>query len=384
MFAVGNDWDNATARVLGSGQTMVHQFLDTATGNTYWVQAQSVLSNSPGTLVALNDIAPTTDRWNLAAVEILPVSNTPPDTTPPSVQISSPAAGSTVSATVVVSATASDDGTVASVQFFADNNTLGRLTSPPFTVSWDTTTVSDGAHSLTATAVDGAGNSATSAPVSVTVNNSAPPNVIGMDAAVSADGQGTITTQPFSTLNPGDLLLAFIAYDGPPGSAQTASISGAALTWALVKRSNFQHGTSEVWSARAHGALSGATVTSQPQAGASFHGSMTVIAFTNAAGTGEAAQTSAPSGPPDCSISHVSPGYWVFAVGNDWDQAIARTAANGEVLVHQAIDVQVGDTFWVQSTAAPSNSNLAVDISDTGPTADQWNYACVAIVPTHP
>jgi len=49
MFAVGNDWDNATARVLGSGQTMVHQFLDTATGNTYWLQSQGV----PLTLAAI-------------------------------------------------------------------------------------------------------------------------------------------------------------------------------------------------------------------------------------------------------------------------------------------------------------------------------------------
>jgi hypothetical protein len=52
------------------------------------------------------------------------------------------------------------------------------------------------------------------------------------------------------------------------------------------------------------------------------------------------------------------------------------------VLVHQRIDTEVGDTFWVQSTAAPSTANGIVTIHDTFPTTDQWNYAAVEIVAT--
>jgi len=52
----------------------------------------------------------------------------------------------------------------------------------------------------------------------------------------------------------------------------------------------------------------------------------------------------------------------VFAVDNDWDKAIARTPVSGQMIVHQRVDTQVGDTYWVQSTTAPSTAIALVDI----------------------
>jgi hypothetical protein len=98
------------------------------------------------------------------------------DTTPPSVSITAPAGGATVSATVPVNATASDNTGVAGVQFRLDGNTLGAEdVTAPYGVNWDTTTAVNGSHTLTAVARDAAGNTATSAPVTVTVSNTAPP-----------------------------------------------------------------------------------------------------------------------------------------------------------------------------------------------------------------
>src|SRR6185436_18993567 len=71
VYGVGNDWDRATARTLGAGQTMVHQLVDSATGDTYWVQNQTAPIASSGTTVQLNDTAPSTDRWNFSAVEVV-------------------------------------------------------------------------------------------------------------------------------------------------------------------------------------------------------------------------------------------------------------------------------------------------------------------------
>jgi hypothetical protein len=107
------------------------------------------------------------------------------DNTPPLVAVSSPLAGATVSATIPVQATASDNQTVASVQFFVDGSSIGTDTSASggWTVSWNTTTVPDGAHSLTATARDGAGHSTTSAPVVVTVENG---DTVVLDIPVAA------------------------------------------------------------------------------------------------------------------------------------------------------------------------------------------------------
>jgi hypothetical protein len=71
-YGVGNDWDSATARSLGAGQSMVHQWVDSAVGDTFWTQCANAASAAPGAVVTLNDTAPTADRWNFVAVEIIP------------------------------------------------------------------------------------------------------------------------------------------------------------------------------------------------------------------------------------------------------------------------------------------------------------------------
>jgi uncharacterized protein (TIGR03118 family) len=100
---------------------------------------------------------------------------TAPDIVAPTVALSAPAADSTVSGSTAVTATATDNVGVASVEFLAGTTSLGKVTAAPFTINWDTTTANNGAASLTAVALDAAGNSTTSAAVAVTVSNTAPP-----------------------------------------------------------------------------------------------------------------------------------------------------------------------------------------------------------------
>jgi hypothetical protein len=100
---------------------------------------------------------------------------TPPDVVAPTVTLTAPAAGATVTGTVAVTATAADNVGVASVQFFAGANAIGTATAAPFTINWDTTGTANGAVSLTAKATDAAGNVTTSSAVSVTVSNTAAP-----------------------------------------------------------------------------------------------------------------------------------------------------------------------------------------------------------------
>ncbi|HET9360189.1 MAG TPA: Ig-like domain-containing protein, partial [Vicinamibacterales bacterium] len=97
----------------------------------------------------------------------------PGDTTPPSVSITSPAAGATVSgSSVTVSANASDNVGVAGVQFKLDGVNLGSEdTTAPYSISWNTTATANGSHALTVVARDAAGNQATSPSMNVTVNN---------------------------------------------------------------------------------------------------------------------------------------------------------------------------------------------------------------------
>src|SRR5205809_656458 len=117
------------------------------------------------------------NRTTSAPVTVTVANAPPPDTTPPTVSISSPANGATISATVTVSASASDNVGVVGVQFLLDNGVNGSadVTTAPYSVSWNTATASDGSHTITAVARSAAGNSKTSAPVTVTVANNAPP-----------------------------------------------------------------------------------------------------------------------------------------------------------------------------------------------------------------
>ena len=98
------------------------------------------------------------------------------DTTPPTVSHHRSASGTTVSGVVTIAANASDNVGVAGVQFLVDNNLLAAEdTGSPYSVTWNTTTAANGAHTLTARARDAAGNTTTSAPVTITVANAACP-----------------------------------------------------------------------------------------------------------------------------------------------------------------------------------------------------------------
>jgi hypothetical protein len=127
-----------------------------------------------------------------------------PDTLPPTVTLTAPASGAAVSGSAVtLSATASDNVGVAGVQFKRDGINLGAEdTAAPFAIAWNTTLGTAGAHSLTAVARDAAGQTATAAAVSVTVDNTLP-------------------------------LISTV-------SAFNISLSGATITWATNEASNSQ------------------------------------------------------------------------------------------------------------------------------------------------
>lgn len=118
------------------------------------------------------------------------------DTTAPTVTVTSPANDSTISGTVVISATVSDPSTpgetasgVAGVQFKVDDVNFGpEDTASPYSVPWDTNAMANGGHTVAAVVRDHAGNKAT-ATVTVTVDNSSPPGGGGGLAMPSLDDE---------------------------------------------------------------------------------------------------------------------------------------------------------------------------------------------------
>ena len=118
------------------------------------------------------------------------------DTTPPSVTITSPAAGEHVGRNVTISAVASDAAGVAAVSFRVDGVIISTDTKAPYSARWNTRGVADGAYTLRAEARDKAGNTGTSAAVTVivgTVSDTTAPAVTITSPANGAEVTGTVT-----------------------------------------------------------------------------------------------------------------------------------------------------------------------------------------------
>jgi Concanavalin A-like lectin/glucanases superfamily/Bacterial Ig domain len=120
--------------------------------------------------------------------------------------VTSPAAGATVSGTVDLNANASDNVGVTAVQLRVDGATIADDTSAPYSIPWDSRGVANGNHSITAVARDAAGNTRTSDPVSIVVNNTATPPPTGLVAAYAFDeGAGASVADRSGTGNGGSL-----------------------------------------------------------------------------------------------------------------------------------------------------------------------------------
>jgi hypothetical protein len=159
------------------------------------------------------------------------------NTTPPTVSMTAPASGATVSGTVAVTATASDSVGVARVQFQLDSTNVGAaVTTAPYSYSWNSTTSTNGTHTLRAIATDTLNNSATSTSVTVTVSNSkdtTPPTVSITSPASGSTVSGTISVTATASDNVGVAGVQFQVDGGNTG----AQITSSPYTYALNTQS---------------------------------------------------------------------------------------------------------------------------------------------------
>ena len=228
---------NATA---AAGVSSVQFLLDGA--NLGMADTTSPYSASWDTTKASNGshvlTATATDTSNHQASANVSITVNNTSTPPATVSITSPASGATISGTIAVSATASAAAGVSSVQFLLDGANLGSAdSSSPYSVSWDTTTASNGSHVLAAKVTDISGNSATSSNVNVTVSQSGPPPPppAGDDVTISdASGSGQ-TNRAVS------IARAFV--EGEIADFAQASINGSTLLTQCDVRNRWPDGS---------------------------------------------------------------------------------------------------------------------------------------------
>ena len=161
-----------------------------------------------------------------------------PDTEPPQVMLAEPGEGDTVSGSILVQANATDNVGVASIEFFIGATSLGTVTTPPYELTWDSTSFADGPYAVKATATDSSGNGASST-VNVNVDNSVLNNVA---PAVEAGDNQTIEL-PTNSVNlagivtddglpSGILNIGWSVMDAPPGGSVIFADQTAAVTTA--------------------------------------------------------------------------------------------------------------------------------------------------------
>jgi thermitase len=93
------------------------------------------------------------------------------DTTAPTIAISAPVNGSTVSGIIAVDVSYGDNVSVTKLELYANGSLVFTDTLIPYGFVWDTSTVANNTYSLTVKAYDAAGNSKISTAVSVKVLN---------------------------------------------------------------------------------------------------------------------------------------------------------------------------------------------------------------------
>lgn len=169
------------------------------------------------------------------------------DVTPPTaVSITAPSAG-TVSGTISVTATASDNVGVFGVQMKLDGVSLGAEDlASPYTTSWNTTTASNGSHTLTAVARDAAGNSTTSTGVVVTVSNGGgdvtPPTGVAITSPTSgATVSGTINVTATASDNVGVVGVQLKVDNVNTSTEDTTPPSPFTISWNTTASSNGVH-----------------------------------------------------------------------------------------------------------------------------------------------
>lgn len=182
-------------------------------------------------------------RINASAAVSAAVGFTPPaDTTPPTLAMTAPLYGASVSGMAVVDVTADDNVGVVRVDLYLDGTFFVSDTSAPYSFAWDTTTIPNGTHTLLAVASDAANNSASTASITVTVSNTPPdttPPVVSIAAPMAgATVSGTTAVSATATDNVGvvkvDLYLDGALY-------ATDNTAPYAFSWNTATASNGSH-----------------------------------------------------------------------------------------------------------------------------------------------
>ena len=211
--------------------------------NLTTVHATAVSGLQSGTLYHYRIVA-TDSSANSTTTGDYTFTTATPDTTGPTVSVTAPTAGAVVSNTVTLTASASDSGSgVSNVTFLVDGTSVGTDSSSPYSVSWNSLSSANGSHTITARALDVAGNQTTSSSVTVTLQNPTPDTIaptVSMTSPTSGTMvSNTVTLTASATDSGSGISNVVFLVDG--SSVGTDSSSPYSMSWSSLSVANGSH-----------------------------------------------------------------------------------------------------------------------------------------------
>jgi len=181
-YSTSNDQVQAQVSTNGTTWTNAGSAVSRYNGSTGWAQASVDLTSYKGQTIYLGFLgigAYGNDEYvDDAAVTGSGTSGG--DTTLPTTSITVPANGATVSGTAAVTATASDNVGVTKIEIYIDGTLrTSNTNATSLSYSWNTTTFTNGSHTIMSKAYDAAGNIGSSTNVTVTVSNTTAAQILG-------------------------------------------------------------------------------------------------------------------------------------------------------------------------------------------------------------
>ena len=294
------------------------------------------------------------------------------DNTAPTGNVASPLSGSTVSGSITLGVSASDDNPIAGVEYFVNGSSIGTAGSAPFQMSWNSASGGDGGATISAVISDVAGNSTSTGSVNITVDNFAPgvslsapaANVSGtISLGASADGDTVQVTFERRPAGGGGWTTIGTAVGGPWSASfdTTAVADGNYELRATAVDAGGNSGTSGVATTRVDNTDPSGLLTA-PGGGATVGGSAVPLAATGSdGGSGVAsvtwqARVSGGGGFGDIASDSSSP----FSA--TWDVTSLPSVAHDLRIV---VTDLAGNTF--------TSSSITVNIDSTAPTVSLNN-----------
>ena len=160
-------------------------YLNSSGAWQYWTESPAFAASTSGAQAAWTTPAVPAGATalsfglSLAATGTLTTTNytmTAGAPTAPTVSLTGPAAGATLTGQVSFTASASSPVGISKVSFLVDGVVVATSTTSPYTATWNSATVGDGPVTVTAQATDSAGNTATTAGQADTISNAASRN----------------------------------------------------------------------------------------------------------------------------------------------------------------------------------------------------------------